>query len=117
MREAVTALVQAAAGEVNSEGQAAFAQVGINADVGGFRVHVRAAVQGVAQLVGNGVFDFERAELGVANTLADAVEVNGEGVIGAQVFVPGDGAGCGVDVIGVCHFAFAQLPQDPARHA
>ena len=109
--------MQAAAGEVNSEGQAAFAQVGVNADVGGFGIHIGAAMQGVAQLVGNGVFDFERAELGVANTLADAVEVDGEGVIGAQVLVPGDGAGRGVDVIGVCHFAFSQLPQNPARHA
>ena len=115
--EAVAALVQAAAGKVEGEGEAAFAQVGVDADVGVFRVHVRAAVQGVAQLVGDGVFDFERAELGVADALADAVEVDGEGAVGVDVFVPRYRTGKGVDVVGVCDFAFGDNPEDAARHA
>ena len=117
MCEAVAALVQAAAGKIEREGEAAFAQVGVDADVGVFRVHVRAAVQGVAQLVGDGVFDFERAELGVADALADAVEVDGEGAVGVDVFVPRHRAGEGVDVVGVCDFAFGDDPEDAARHA
>jgi len=80
-------------------------------------VHVRAAVQGVAQLVGDGVLDFERAELGVADALADAVEVDGEGTVGVNVFVPRHRAGEGVDVVGVCDFAFGDNPEDAARHA
>ena len=117
MCEAVAALVQAAAGKVEGEGEAAFAQVGVDADVGVFRVHVRAAVQGVAQLVGDGIFDFERAELGVADALADTVEVDGEGAVGVDVFVPRYRTGKGVDVVGVCDFAFGDDPEDAARHA
>ena len=74
-------------------------------------------MQGVAQLVGDGVLDFERAELGVADALADAVEVHGEGAVGVNVFVPRHRAGEGVDVVGVGDFAFGDDPEDSAGDA
>ncbi|MCY1292059.1 hypothetical protein D9M70_412710 [compost metagenome] len=101
--QAVTALVQAVAGEVEGEDRLAALQAQVDAHVGVDLVDRRALAAALAQAVDDGVLDLERTEVGVVDAGAMAAELHGEAAIGRQMLGPVDGQHVVVELVGIGH--------------
>ncbi len=109
---AVAAPVQALSGQVQTDGDPAFVQAGIDSNVGLLLADRGALAGKVPQPVDNGVFDFERAELGVADGTAGAQKVHYQGTLRAQMFLPGNTSGAIVEAVLIPHRKVRQGKQD-----
>ena len=79
----------------------------VDAHVGRFRVHRRAAAALVADLIDDGVLDLER----------DARRVDGDGLIGPEMLGPANGAHAVVERAIVSGVDGGEVQQDAAGHA
>ncbi|MNZ59523.1 hypothetical protein D3C78_775660 [compost metagenome] len=101
--QAIAALVQAVAGQVEGQNGFATVQAQVNAQVRIELVDGRTVALRGAQFVDDGILDLQRAEVGVVDTRAMAAEFDGQGAVVEHVVLPLDVQYAVVQVFGVLH--------------
>ncbi|MNZ79882.1 hypothetical protein D3C78_984970 [compost metagenome] len=101
--QAIAALVQAVAGEVERKNRLAPVQTQVNTHVRVDFFYRWAQTFTIAQFVDDGILDLQRAEVGVVDARAMAAELDRQGTVGRQVIGPVDSVHAIVKVVGIFH--------------
>ncbi|MNQ84355.1 hypothetical protein D3C85_994810 [compost metagenome] len=115
--QAIAALVQAVAGQVEGQNGFATVQAQVNAQVRVELVDGRALTRRGAQLVDDGVLDFQRTEVGVVDARTVATELHRQGAVRQHMVLPLDIQHAVIQVFGVLHCETLEDNQDPVRQA
>ncbi|MNZ16764.1 hypothetical protein D3C78_337440 [compost metagenome] len=115
--QAVTALVQAVAGQVQRQDRLTAFQAQVHAQVRVELVHRRAFAAAGAQFVDDRVLDLQGAEMGVVDTRAVAAELNCQRTAGFQVILPLDFIDAVVEIVGVFHVEALEHQQHAVAQA
>jgi len=105
--------VQAVTGQVEGQNRFAAIQAQVNAQIRVELVDRRTVALRGTQFVDDGIFDFQRAEVGVVDARAVAAEFNSQSAVGEHVILPLDVKHAVVQVFSVFHREALEHQQHP----